>query len=201
MNFFAPLLLRLMFGLGLAWHGFQTLFLSEDGVSGLVKLIEGHNWPMPNALAYIAKLSELLCGLMVALGLFTRWAALVCAFTMGVAIYMTGKPLDFHSWELASLYLTAFAALTFAGPGCVSLDHLRTRRNVVDEEEEELDLAEPLEEQEPVGRNAVDSLDRQAPPTSRPAPAAHPATSPVPPVPPATPASGSRAPGRGRSAK
>ncbi len=200
MNFFALLLLRLMFGLGLAWHGFQSLFLAEGGIEGLTKLIEANEWPMPTAMAYTAKLAELLCGLMVALGLFTRWAAFVCAFTMGVAIFMTAKPLEFGTWELPALYFIAFLALIFAGAGCMSIDHLRSRRNIEGDEPDPLDLPESLEDLETEEDLIVDSLDRHAPAAARPTPAANPATRSVPPVPPATPAAGSTKPERGQSA-
>lgn len=207
MNFFPLLLLRLMFGLGLAWHGFQTLFLSEKGIEFVAGMVEGAGWPMPTAMAYVAKLAELLCGLMVALGLFTRWSAFIGAFTMATAVYMKavsviGDPsrdLAFGDIEMAALYCIAFLALTFTGPGCMSLDHLRGGTTGDEElDDDDLGLPDALEdvdlelEDGPV----VDSLDRKAV-SSR--PTGNPATSSMPPVPPATPDAGSTAPGRGRS--
>ena len=165
MNSLAFLLLRLMFGLGLAWHGFQTLFLSEGGVEGLAGMLTAQEWPMPTAMAYAAKLSELLCGLMVALGLFTRWAALVCAFVMGVAVAMTADWVEFSSYELAGLYCIAFVAILFTGAGTISLDQLRfnaKRRAAAREDGELLDEedSDSLESASPV----VDSLDHSPPP-------------------------------------
>ncbi len=128
MNSLAFLLLRLTFGLGLAWNGFQSLFLIESGISGLAGMIEAQGWPVPMAMAYLAKLTELLCGLMVALGLFTRWAAFGCAFVMGTAIYMTGDLMTFGTWELAFLYCTGFLALLLAGAGNISIESLRAQK-------------------------------------------------------------------------
>ncbi len=210
MNFFPLLLLRLMFGLGLAWHGFQALFLHDGAMEGLAGMIGSHNWPAPTAMAYIAKLSELLCGLMVALGLFTRWAAFVCAFTMGTAVYMKSMGilaapdgvLTFGEIELAALYLFAFAALVFTGPGCFSIDYLR-RPQPENGELDDIGLPEELDGTELEDEVILDSLDRPAATTQRPSAAAtaNPATAGVPPVPPATPDAGSTAPGRGRSAE
>ncbi len=179
MNSLALLLLRLMFGLGLAWHGFQTLFLMENGIEGVAKLIEANEWPVPTAMAYTAKLGELLCGLMVALGLFTRWAALVCAFVMGVAMAMSANWIDFSTWEKAALYGIAFVAILFTGAGTISLDQLRInakRRAAAFDDDELIDdeLPGTLASAAPV----VDSLDHSPPPI---------------------PAAGSTAPAHGRS--
>jgi putative oxidoreductase len=165
MNSLAFLLLRLMFGLGLAWHGFQTLFLSEVGVERLAGMLTDQEWPMPTAMAYAAKLGELLCGLMVALGLFTRWAALVCAFVMGVAVAMTANWVEFSSYELAGLYCIAFVAILFTGAGTISLDQLRInakRRAAALDDDELLDeeMPDTLGNAAPV----VDSLDHSPPP-------------------------------------
>lgn len=164
-------------------------------MDGLAKMIEGNGWPAPTAMAYVAKLSELIGGLMVALGVFTRWASLVCAFTMGTAVYMTvkgicanpDKVLSFGDIELASLYLVAFLALMFTGAGCLSIDYLRRPRTAEDDEFEIIGMPDSLDDGDgPV----LDSLDR---PAARPAPTA------TPPIPPATPGAGSTGPGRGRS--
>ncbi len=160
MNSLAFLLLRLTFGLGLAWHGFQSLFLIESGISGLAGMIEAQGWPVPMAMAYLAKLTELLCGLMVALGLFTRWAAFGCAFVMGTAIYMTGDLMAFGAWELAFLYCAAFLALLLAGAGNISIDSLRAR-NAKRAASATLEESDADEMEDPT--TVVDSLGHRSP--------------------------------------
>jgi putative oxidoreductase len=70
--------------------------------------------------------AELLCGLLLALGLFTRFAALMLVISMGVAEFyanhghvgfMNGAP---H--EQAYLYLVVFFAILLLGPGRISVD-------------------------------------------------------------------------------
>jgi putative oxidoreductase len=70
--------------------------------------------------------AELVCSLLVALGLFTRFAALVLVISMAIAEYwafhghvgfMNGMP---H--EQAYLYLVAFFAILCVGPGRISVD-------------------------------------------------------------------------------
>jgi putative oxidoreductase len=70
--------------------------------------------------------AELLCSLLIALGLFTRFAALVAVISMGVAefwahrghVAMAGGMVH----EQAYLYLVAFFAILLVGPGRISVD-------------------------------------------------------------------------------
>ena len=70
--------------------------------------------------------AELLCGLLVALGLFTRFAALVLVISMGVAeffahhgrVAMAGGMVHEQAW----LYLVGFFVILLVGPGRISVD-------------------------------------------------------------------------------
>ena len=70
--------------------------------------------------------AELLCSLLIALGLFTRFAALVAVISMGVAEFwahhghvpMAGAMVH----EQAYLYLVAFFVVLLVGPGRISVD-------------------------------------------------------------------------------
>lgn len=68
--------------------------------------------------------AEVVCGALLVLGLFTRFAALVTGFAMGVAFWMAhGARLTGDNNGLpAFLYLGAFVALFVAGGGKFSLD-------------------------------------------------------------------------------
>src|SRR5205085_7119475 len=72
--------------------------------------------PISLALAVFA---EVVCALLLALGLFTRFAAAVLAINMATAFLMVHKlalsgP---HSGELAFIYLAAWVTLLVAGAG------------------------------------------------------------------------------------
>lgn len=69
--------------------------------------------------------AEVVCALMITVGWYTRFAALCLAIAMGVAFFIAhGGSLAAGpgSGELAFIYLAAFVALVFAGPGRFSLD-------------------------------------------------------------------------------
>ena len=68
--------------------------------------------------------AEAICSLLLVLGLFTRFAALVLMINMTVAFTMMHKGVlkGAHSGELAFVYLGAFFALFLAGGGKFSMD-------------------------------------------------------------------------------
>ena len=68
--------------------------------------------------------AEAVCGPLLVLGLFTRVAALVTGFAMGVAFWMAhgAKLMGEGNGLPAFLYLGAFATLFIAGGGKFSLD-------------------------------------------------------------------------------
>ncbi len=72
----------------------------------------------------LALFAEVVCSLLLALGLFTRLATFFLAFTMFVAAFIAGADKPFQNRELALLYLLAYTLLFFTGPGKFSLDRL-----------------------------------------------------------------------------
>jgi len=72
----------------------------------------------------LATFAEFFCGLLLALGLLSRFAALVLCINLAVAftavhqLSLSGP----HSGELAFVYLAGFVALLIAGPGKYSID-------------------------------------------------------------------------------
>src|ERR1700747_242811 len=75
-------------------------------------------------------LLELVGGLLLALGLFTRCVAFVLAGNMAVAYFLVHAPRSFfpllNGGELAIVYCFVFLYFWVAGPGEWSLDRLRT---------------------------------------------------------------------------
>ena len=112
--------LRLFAGLALALgHGLDKMPPSQmfiDAVSGM-------GFPASTLFAWSAALSELVGGLLLAIGLFTRPASLFILTTMGVAAFILHGAAPFQDRELALIYGAVALVFLFSGAGRLSLDH------------------------------------------------------------------------------
>ena len=109
-------LMRIVAGLLFLSHGMQKLF----GFPGPMQV------EVPAFVTYGAGSIELVGGLLIALGLFGRWAAFVCSGQMAVAYWMVHGmnslyPLH-NQGELAVLYCFVFLAIAARGSGIWSID-------------------------------------------------------------------------------
>jgi putative oxidoreductase len=115
------LVLRLWLGLSLvSLHGWSKL-MGFSEMSGKFPDPLGVGSPISLGMAVFA---EVVCAVLLALGLFTRGAAAVLAITMAVAFALVHKSAlsGPGSGELAFIYLAAFATLFIAGAGRFSVD-------------------------------------------------------------------------------
>ena len=107
--------LRILVGLMFAMHGTAKLFGFPSGNVATVG-----TWPI-----WWAGLLELVCGLLIAAGLFTRIAAFVASGVMAVAYFWRHFPDGFwpidNGGETAALYCFFFLALVFTGPGALAV--------------------------------------------------------------------------------
>ena len=116
---------RLFFGLSMAWaHGLHKLPPSEKWIAK----VESLGFMLPELFAWSAGLAECAGGLLIALGLATRGAALSLLVTMGVAVFIAHGGDPFRKMELGLCYGVVSLMLTMIGPGRYSLDHLFSAR-------------------------------------------------------------------------
>ena len=117
-------LLRIMSGLLSLAHGTQK-FLSFPGGERA-----GSGIALDGPGAY-AGLIELVTGVLITLGLFTRPAAFVASGTMAAAYFIGHLPQGFwpinNGGDAAILYCFVFLYFVSAGPGAFSVDASRTR--------------------------------------------------------------------------
>ncbi len=91
----------------------------------LVEQVEFVGFPMAEWSAFFASMSEFAGGLLLAVGLLARPAALFLAFTMGVAVYFHHKKdgVDFFlDWHMTKQFFWTYVALLAVGPGRISID-------------------------------------------------------------------------------
>jgi putative oxidoreductase len=115
------LLLRLSLAVIFVTHGYPKLSHPSGAVRGIF-IQHG----LPGYFVYVAGVLEVFGGLLLALGLFTRVAALLLAVEMGVAIWKVhsgGGYLAIHNYEFPLVLAAACFATATIGAGVLSLDH------------------------------------------------------------------------------
>lgn len=119
---FAPVVLsifRIVFGLLFTLHGTQKLL-------GFPTAMESGTVPMGTWPYWYAGVLELVLGLLILTGLFTRIAAFVASGEMAYAYFSAHQPTAFwpidNGGEPAVLFCFGFLLLVFLGGGSVALD-------------------------------------------------------------------------------
>lgn len=112
--------LRIVVGFTFLWHGVQQLFEFPGGGP------EG----IPDFVVYVGGPIELIGGILVMIGLMTRWAAFLCSGMMAAAYWLAHgtKALlpIMNGGELAVLYCFVFLFIAAQGSGIWSVDAKRS---------------------------------------------------------------------------
>ena len=115
----AMLILRLGFGVIMVInHGYQKITHFSNTAEHMPHLFGMSG----NVSASLIIFAEFFCGILVALGLFTRLACIPVIIGMGVALYLKHGSSFVGQGEAASLFLIGFLAILFIGPGKISVD-------------------------------------------------------------------------------
>jgi len=92
-----------------------------------IGLVEGLGLPFPLVFALLSTAADSFAAFLVGLGFQTRWASMMIAINMTVAVYF--EALGGDSPELPALYLLGAAVLAVAGAGAYSVDAVRAVGN------------------------------------------------------------------------
>lgn len=113
------LVLRVVVGITFLMHGWQKV--SEWGFSGTAQSFEGMGVPAPAASAAFAIVVELVGGIALIFGVFTRIAGALLALDMVGALVLVHMTSGFFAAEggveLVLILAAAALALAFTGPG------------------------------------------------------------------------------------
>ena len=126
-------LFRIVIGLLFTLHGAATLFGVLGGNKGSGEALPVGQWP-----GWWAGLIQLVCGILVLVGLFTRPAAVLASGSMAYAYFVVHQPNGLlpiqNGGVTPALYAWAFLAIAVLGAGPWSVDALlRRRRGAVEQ--------------------------------------------------------------------
>ncbi|MCX5201456.1 DoxX family protein [Streptomyces sp. NBC_00237] len=118
---------RFVTGLLFACHGAATLFGVLGGAGGSGATAAVGAWP-----SWYAAVIQLVGGSLLALGLFTRTAALIGSGSMAYAYFVVHQPEALwpmqNGGELSVLFCWTLLLLVFTGPGALAVDGLLAAR-------------------------------------------------------------------------
>lgn len=121
----ALLVMRLALGVIMIAHGYQKVFRNLRPFVHMVG-----SMGLPQWLGYVAAFTELLAGLLILVGFFTRPAAFALCVDLAVAIWkvhwrngLMGSP-DHPGFEFPLAVAALAFALIFYGAGAISIDHI-----------------------------------------------------------------------------
>jgi len=122
-----PLVIRLVFG----YFWLETGIGKVQNLDGFTQRFIGWGIPHPAFNAALSAWTELLGGLLLMLGLFTRLVSIPMIINMivALALVVSGRLMSLDDYVEADevLYITIFFWFLIAGPGKISLDTLIAR--------------------------------------------------------------------------
>ena len=103
-------------------YGTQDNILSGAQMQEFVRFLAKHGFVWPELMAPLSVYAQFICGVLLVLGLLTRWAGLLMTFNFVVAVLMVHWTQDFRGWWPAIVLV--FISLHFAlqGAGRYSID-------------------------------------------------------------------------------
>jgi putative oxidoreductase len=125
---FGLLIIRLFFGISLAYHGYNKIF-GGGGLTGTAGWFGSLGMKAPKLQARGAALTEIVAGLMFAAGFLTPLAAAAMIGLMVVAIVTVHWKVGFFiflpdgGWEYCASILVTAWGVAAVGPGGASLDN------------------------------------------------------------------------------
>ena len=105
-------------------HGTQDNILSDARMQEFVQFLAKRGFVWPELMAPLSVYAQCICGVLLVIGLLTRWAGLFMTFNFVVAVVMVHWSQDFRGWWPAIVLV--FISLHFAlyGAGRYSVDEL-----------------------------------------------------------------------------
>ncbi|KIC92044.1 DoxX family protein [Flavihumibacter sp. ZG627] len=120
-------LVRVIVGFFMAYHGWEIF--NEKQMSDYAKWLSELHFPQPLIMAYLGKGAELISGILIMVGLFTRLAVIPMIATMLVIAFGMGKGKVHYEDQHPFMFVLIGALFFFIGPGRWSLDQALFGKN------------------------------------------------------------------------
>jgi putative oxidoreductase len=113
-------IIRIIVGLMMAYHGWEVF--DSATMRGYAVWDQFKGGPSPLLMVYLGKGTELLIGVLLTLGWFTRLASLLLMATMLYIIFFVGHGKIWYEDQHPFLFVLLGVVFVVAGPGAWSID-------------------------------------------------------------------------------
>ena len=117
------LALRLLTGAFLVWGVWDNI-LHQERMAEFIGFMKQFGFAYPTLLAPLSVWMQFICGLLLCLGLFTRWAGLLMAFNFVVGFLMVHLGDDFRAQFPALILIAVNLHFVAVGGGRFALDQV-----------------------------------------------------------------------------
>ena len=114
-------IVRMIVGIFLIYHGMQAF--RPDEMKDYTPWLADLHVPMPDIMPYVGKATELLGGICLVLGLFTRVATIMLILNFTFISFVMGHGKIFTDSQHAFMFALMSLIFFFVGPGRWSLDN------------------------------------------------------------------------------
>ncbi len=121
------LLFRIFMG-GRIFLGVWDNVVSSNKMAEFAKFLDGYDVPYPTLAAPISVYAQMICGLLIVLGLQTRFVAFLMMINFLVAFFVVDRHLTLEEMTPALAMLFGSFLLIFEGAGRFSLDEVFDRK-------------------------------------------------------------------------
>lgn len=125
---YAPLFLRLLFGIFIIW-GVQDNVFSSAQMDEFARFLEKRNVPFPMFSAHLSAYAQMICGISILLGAFIRPLSILFIINFIAAVIIAHVGDSFRGMFPALTMIVAGLFFLVHGAGKLSVDELLERRN------------------------------------------------------------------------
>jgi|ERR1041385_7530839 len=119
-------IIRIIIGVFMAVYGLEIS--DPEKMKGNVAWLTDIHFPAPVFMAYLGKATELVGGILLIAGLFTRFVSIPLVIDMSVVVIFMGNGKIFGDGQLPFLFLLFFLSFIIYGGGKWSLDNFLFNR-------------------------------------------------------------------------
>lgn len=117
---------RIIVGFFMIYHGWEVF--DKEIMSGYLTWDSFKGFSSPAFMVYMGKIAELIAGIFLLIGLFTRLASLVLIFTMIYVSFFVGHGKVWYEDQHPFLFVLLGLVFFFTGSGKWSVDQLLLRK-------------------------------------------------------------------------